>query len=108
MHRKCVAFIAIVSIFALTLSAPAQDDLPVLSPDESGAPADSGAPDSGEQPAKKKDSAKGGAVAAMTAEQGEDLEKKIDKLLDEQKKVIEKLDQLQKDLDFVKVSVRVR
>ena len=44
----------------------------------------------------------------MTAEQGEELAKKIDKVQDDQKKIIEKLDQLQKDLEFVKVSVRTR
>jgi hypothetical protein len=100
MRRKWIMLIWFV---ALPLSAIAQDR-PVLSPDDSGATADGG--DGTGDVAPRKDPAKSGTV--MTAEQGEELEKKIDKLLEEQKKVIEKLDQLQKDLDFVKVSVRVR
>ena len=92
--------------FFFRLSA---EDRPVLTPDGSGGPSDavvSPGDSSGEKP-KETPKAAGGATI-MTAEQGEDLAKKIDKVQEDQKKILEKLDQLEKEMDFLKASVRTR
>jgi hypothetical protein len=98
----------LVPLFALLLMIrlPAED-LPVLTPEgpsDGGVVSPSDDPSGGDKP--KSDGAKGATI--MTAEQGEELARKVDKLAEDQKKIIEKLDAIQKDLDFVKVSVRVR
>ena len=102
-------FSMLILMFA---SVAIAESLPVLSPDASDGsqgevvgPGDAQA--DGAAPKKEAPKAAAGATI-MTAEQGEELGKKIDKLLEDQKVIIEKLDQLQKDLDFVKTSVRTR
>lgn len=52
---------------------------------------------------------KGGAgVSIMTAEQGDALQQKVEKLLEDQKKLLEKIDQMQKDIEFIKAASRTR
>ena len=98
----------IVPLFALFLMVRlSAEDLPVLSPDGS-AGASGEAVNPGDLPPGPASPKPAAGPSIMTAEQGEELAKKIDKVQDDQKKIIEKLDQLQKDLEFVKVSVRTR
>lgn len=106
----------LVPLFALfVMTRLSAEDLPVLSPDGSDQPGEVVQPDGGGEatggaPAPKKETAKGGGAGAsiMTAEQGEDLAKKLDKLQEDQKKILEKLDDLHKEMDFLKASVRTR
>ena len=54
-----------------------------------------------------KESGKEG-VSIMTAEQGEELVKKIEKLQEDQKKILDLLAKIQSDIEFLKASSRVR
>jgi hypothetical protein len=49
-----------------------------------------------------------GKVTLMSAEQGEALQGKIDQYLDQQKKILEKIEQMEKDMEFVKSASRTR
>jgi len=118
MKSKRLLFL--VPLFALTLALPLNllgEGLPVLTPE------DDAAVDQGEvikpegaknekdkEPNNKKEGAKAGTSGAglsiMSAEQGEELQKKIDKLQEDQKKILEKLEQMQKDLDFIRAAAR--
>ena len=75
-------------------SAPA----PVLPEDEAGMEASGGS----------KPGASSGGLSIMTAEKGDEILEKIAKLQDDQKKILEALAALQKEVEFIKVSTRVR
>lgn len=110
MKAKHLALLLLVPAFAVFLMVRlSAEDLPVLSPDGSGAgevvnPGDQ--PDDGTAP--KGGSSKSGAPTIMSAEQGEEIAKKIDKVQEDQKKILEKLEELRKEMDFLKASVRTR
>jgi TolA-binding protein len=49
-----------------------------------------------------------GGISIMTAEQGEALQNKVEKLLEDQKKLLEKIEVMQKDIQFIKAASRTR
>jgi hypothetical protein len=109
MKAKDLALLLLVPAFALLLMVRlSAEDLPVLSPDGSGSgevvsPGDQ----SGDDTSSKRDS-KSGAPSIMSAELGEEIAKKVDKVQEDQKKILEKLEELRKEMDFLKASVRTR
>ncbi len=98
----------IVPLFALFLMIRlSAEDLPVQgSKDASGevvAPAGTG-----QDQSKPGSSASAGDATIMTAEQGEELQKKINKYVEQQEKVLEKIGQMEKEMEFVKAASRNR
>jgi hypothetical protein len=95
--KKLLPLIAAMALlFALAPWSSSQD---AVAPGADGQPG--GAADAGNK--------KGGAgVSIMTAEQGDALQQKVEKLLEDQKKLLEKIDQMQKDIEFIKAASRTR
>jgi hypothetical protein len=91
----------IIAALALLLAvAPWSSSQDSVAPGADGQPSNS----AGDAASKK-----GGAgVSIMTAEQGEALQEKVDKLLEDQKKLLEKIEQMQKDIEFIKAASRTR
>jgi len=96
---KTKNFLLMAAVAALLFSA-----LPRISSQEVVTPGGDG----GAQPAGGGAGGDKKGVSIMTAEQGEELQAKVDKLLEDQKKLLEKIEQMQKDIEFIKAASRTR